>query len=149
MIARFGGHAYAAGLTIAEADLPRFTDTFEAVVREQLGGLPPEAHCDSDGVLAPGELNFDLAQALRQRVWGQGLPAPVFDDVFDIKASRLVGGKHRRLTLERAGERFEAILFQHADELPPRIRAAFRPDINEWQGNASLELTIEHWLPSN
>lgn len=149
VIARFGGHAYAAGLTIAEADLQRFTDIFEAVVHEQLGGLPPEAHCDSDGVLAPGELTFDLAQALRQRVWGQGLPAPVFDDVFDIKASRLVGGKHRRLTLERAGERFEAILFQHADELPPRIRAAFRPDINEWQGNASLELTIEHWLPSN
>jgi len=148
VIVRFGGHAFAAGLTIAEPDLPRFTSTFEAVVRELLGGAPPPAHCDSDGALRPGELTSALARALRERVWGQGLPAPVFDDIFDVRASRVVGGKHRRLTLERAGERFEAILFQHAGELPPRIQVAFRPDINEWQGNASLELTIEHWLPA-
>ncbi len=147
VIMRFGGHAFAAGLTIAEPDLPRFTTTFEAVVRELLGGLPTAAHCDSDGALGPGELTFDLAQSLRERVWGQGLPAPVFDDIFDVRARRVVGGKHLRLTLERAGERFEAILFQYAGDLPPRIRAAFRPDINEWQGNATLELTIEHWLP--
>jgi single-stranded-DNA-specific exonuclease len=149
VIARFGGHAFAAGLTIAEADLPRFATTFESVVRDLLGGLPPAAHCDSDGALGPGELTFDLARSLRERVWGQGLPAPVFDDVFDVTAMRIVGGKHSRLTLERAGERFEAILFQHAGKLPPRIRAAFRPDINEWQGKASLELTIEHWLPAD
>jgi single-stranded-DNA-specific exonuclease len=148
VIARFGGHAFAAGLTIAEADLPRFATAFESVVREILGGVPPAAHCDSDGALRPGDLTFDLARSLRERVWGQGLPAPVFDDIFDVKASRVVGGKHRRLTLERAGERFTAILFQHPGELPPRIHAAFRPDINEWQGNASLELTIEHWLPA-
>ena len=148
VIVRFGGHAFAAGLTIAEPDLPRFTSTFEAVVREILGGVPPAAHCDSDGALDPGELTFDLARSLRERVWGQGLPTPVFDDVFDVKASRVVGGKHRRLALERGGERFEAMLFQYAGELPPRIHAAFRPDINEWQGNASLELTIEHWLPA-
>ncbi|MEP7330228.1 MAG: single-stranded-DNA-specific exonuclease RecJ [Betaproteobacteria bacterium] len=148
VISRFGGHAFAAGLTITEADLPRFIDTFDDVVREQLGGIPPTAHCDSDGALDPGELTFELAQSLRQRVWGQGLPPPVFDDVFSVRASRLVGGKHRRLTLERGGECFEAILFQYAGELPPRIRAAFRPDINEWQGKASLELTIEHWLPA-
>ena len=148
VIVRFGGHAFAAGLSIAEADLPRFVASFEAVVREQLGGMPPPAHCDSDGALAPGELTFGLAQALRERVWGQGLPAPVFDDVFDVLASRVVGGKHRRLTLQRAGERFEAILFQHPGDLPARIRAAYRPGINEWQGQATLELTIEHWLPA-
>jgi len=147
VIARFGGHAFAAGLTIEEADLPRFVASFEDVVRQVLGGVPPPAHCDSDGALAPGELNFALADALRDRVWGQGLPAPVFDDEFEVLASRLVGGKHRKLTLQRAGERFEAMLFQHPEDLPARIRAAFQPGVNEWQGQATLQLTIEHWLP--
>ncbi len=147
VIARFGGHAFAAGLTIEEADQPRFVASFEDVVRDVLGGVPPPAHCDSDGALAPGELTFALADALRDRVWGQGLPAPVFDDEFEVLASRLVGGKHRKLTLQRAGERFEAMLFQHPEDLPGRIRAAFRPGVNEWQGQATLQLTIEHWLP--
>jgi len=148
VIARFGGHAFAAGLSIEEADLPRFMASFEDVVREVLGGVPPPAHCDSDGALAPGELTFALADALRERVWGQGLPAPVFDDEFEVLASRLVGGKHRKLTLQRADERFEAMLFQHPEDLPARIRAAFRPGVNEWQGQATLQLTIEHWLPA-
>jgi len=135
-------------LTLGEADLPRFAAAFEAVVREQLGGAPPPAQCDSDGILAPGELDFALAQTLRERVWGQGLAAPVFDDVFTVRASRLVGGKHQRLTLERAGERFEAMLFGHPEALPPRIHAAYRPEVNEWQGTSTLQLTLEHWLPA-
>jgi single-stranded-DNA-specific exonuclease len=52
------------------------------------------------------------------------------------------------LVLARGKERFEAILFNHADPLPARIRATFRPEVNEWQGNASLQLAIEHWLPA-
>jgi single-stranded-DNA-specific exonuclease len=85
---------------------------------------------------------------LRDQVWGQGMPAPTFDDIFDVRASRIVGGKHTRLTLEREGERFEAMLFGRSDPLPGRIHAAFRPEINEWQGTSALELTIEHWLPA-
>ena len=42
--------------------------------------------------------------------------------------------------LRRGGERFDAILFHHAEPLPARIRAAFRPEVNEWQGTASLQL---------
>jgi single-stranded-DNA-specific exonuclease len=49
--------------------------------------------------------------------------------------------------LALAGRRFEAMLFQHTDCLPPRIRAAYRPEINHYQGLDSLQLVIEHWLP--
>jgi single-stranded-DNA-specific exonuclease len=76
------------------------------------------------------------------------MPAPAFDDTFDVRETRVVGGKHTRLGLVRGKERFEAILFNYADPLPARIRAAFRPEVNEWQGNASLQLAIEHWLPA-
>lgn len=148
-ITRFGGHAFAAGLTLPEAALPAFRDAFEAAAREHLTPADLTAACETDGTLVPGELTFDLAQSLQERVWGQGLPAPVFDDVFAVRGSRIVGGRHTKMTLERGGERFEAILFGHADPLPGRIRAAYRPGVNEWQGSSSLELTIEHWLPAD
>lgn len=146
-ISRFGGHAFAAGLTIAEDALPRFVATFEEVAREQLTPAQLRRICDSDGVLAAGDLTLDLASTLYQCVWGQGMPPPTFDDVFDVEDTRVVGGKHTRMTLRRGEERFDAILFRSADPLPPRIRAAFHPAINEWQGGLSLELIVDYWLP--
>ena len=145
LIPKFGGHAYAAGLTLAESDLPRFAAMFEAIAREQLTPAQLARTLESDGALAPGELSFELAGALRGEVWGQGFPAPVFDDTFSVLDQRTVGGQHSKLVLSRGGERFDAILFHQTDALPPSIRAAFRPDINEWNGVASLQLVIEHW----
>jgi single-stranded-DNA-specific exonuclease len=148
VIARFGGHAYAAGLTIGEPALPAFSAAFEQVARDWL--TPAQLHRthESDGALPRGGLTLELAARLREQVWGQGMPAPAFDDTFDVRATRVVGGRHLRLGLERGAERFDAILFNCTEPLPARIRAAFRPEVNEWQGNASLQLTIEHWLPA-
>jgi len=99
MLVRFGGHAYAAGLTLAEADLPRFAAAFEAVAREQLSPSQLRRTLESDGTLGPGELDLDLAEVLRQEVWGQGFPAPVFDDTFAVAEQRIVGARHSRLAL--------------------------------------------------
>jgi single-stranded-DNA-specific exonuclease len=148
LISRFGGHAFAAGLTIGEDGLPAFAAAFEQVARDWL--TPAQLHRthETDGTLASGQLTLELAAQLREQVWGQGMPAPAFDDTFDVRETRIVGGKHTRLGLTRGNERFEAILFNYADPLPARIRAAFRPEVNEWQGNASLQLAIEHWVPA-
>jgi single-stranded-DNA-specific exonuclease len=100
---------------------------------------------ESDGTLRPGELSFDLAALLRGEVWGQGFPAPAFDDVFAVTDQRIVGGAHSKLTLARGIERFDAILFRHTDPLPPAIRAVYRPDVNEWNGTESLQLVVEFW----
>jgi len=150
MLVRFGGHAYAAGLTLAEADLPRFAAAFEAVAREQLSPAQLRRTLESDGTLAPGELCLELAEALRGEVWGQGLPAPVFDDRFAVVEQRIVGGKHLRLTLVRADDptaavRCPAILFNGVGPLPATLRAAYRLDVNEWNGRSSLQLVVEHW----
>ncbi|MEO8305290.1 MAG: single-stranded-DNA-specific exonuclease RecJ [Betaproteobacteria bacterium] len=148
LIAKFGGHAYAAGLTLAESDLPQFTAMFEAVAREQLSPAQLARVIDSDGALASGDLTFELATALRGEVWGQGFPAPVFDDVFAVVDQRIVGGAHSKLTLARGNERFDAILFRHKDPLPASILAAYRPEINEWNATASLQLVVEYWRPA-
>ena len=147
LIARFGGHAYAAGLSLREADLAAFAAAFEAVAREQLTPAELQRTLATDGGLGPDELGLDLAVALRDEVWGQGFPAPVFDDVFTVADQRIVGGKHSRLSLARGRERYAGILFNHTDPLPATIRAAYRPDANEWNGATGLQLVIEHFEP--
>ncbi|HSN47015.1 MAG TPA: single-stranded-DNA-specific exonuclease RecJ [Casimicrobiaceae bacterium] len=148
LIARFGGHAFAAGLSIAEADLPRFRTLFEEVAREALSPAQLCRVLETDGELAPDELDLDLARAMHDAVWGQGFDAPVFDGVFDVLDQRIVGVRHSKLTLRRGDATYTAMLFGHAEALPGRIRAAYRLDVNEWNGNQSLQLTLAHWLPA-
>jgi single-stranded-DNA-specific exonuclease len=149
IVTRYGGHAFAAGLTLREDALSEFRDAFETVAREQLSPEQLARTCESDGALTAGETTLDVARDLRNRVWGQGLPPPVFDDRFVVRGTRVVGGKHSKLSLARGAERFEAILFGHAGPLPERIHAAYRLEVNEWQGNTTLELALEHWLPDD
>ena len=144
-ITRFGGHAYAAGLSIVDTALPRFSEAFEAIARETLSEAQLRRSHESDGALAPGELTLEFCAALRERAWGQGFPAPAFDDIFDVLEQRGVGEGHAKLTLARGGERFPAIAFHTPAAVPPRIRALFRPEVNYWNGLSSLELVIDHW----
>jgi single-stranded-DNA-specific exonuclease len=152
VVTRFGGHAHAAGLSIAESGLEQFGAVFEAVAREQLSPAHLARVHETDGALAPAELTLELAQALAAGVWGQGFPWPTFDDVFEVADQRIVGGRHSRLVLRRRGAAVDAvhaaILFNHADALPPAIRAVYRPDPNEWNGTIALQLVIEHWEPA-
>ena len=67
----------------------------------------------------PESCGVELAHVLRDQVWGQGFPAPVFDDTFSVLAQRTVGGNHSKLALARGTERFDAILFRQVDRLPP------------------------------
>jgi single-stranded-DNA-specific exonuclease len=147
-IIRFGGHAFAAGLSIAPDALQHFAAAFEAVARERLGDVALRRSHESDGALARGELTFALGSLLRERVWGQGFPAPAFDDVFDVTEQRSVGEGHAKLTLTRDRERFAAIAFRTPSPLPARIHALFRPEVNHFQGLASLELVIDYWSPA-
>jgi len=153
VVARFGGHAYAAGLSIAEVDLAHFAATFEAVAREQLSPAELARVRESDGMLAPSELTLELAQRLAGQVWGQGFPSPSWDDVFEVAEQRIVGGRHSKLVLRRPGPGpeagYAAMLFNHADPLPGTIRAVYRPDPNEWNGTVALQLVVEHWEPAH
>jgi len=144
-IRRFGGHAYAAGLSLAPDALAAFSSAFEAVAREQLTPAHLARQLESDGSLEADKLSFELAQTLRDRVWGQGFPAPAFDDVFEVLGQRVIGDKHLRLSLDRGGRRFEAVVFGDVGPLPARVRAVFRPEVSEYLGLLGLELVVEHW----
>src|SRR5581483_5125968 len=122
-------------------------ELFEAVVQEL---LPPAARArtiETDGSLEAPFLDLALAQMLERQIWGQGFPQPLFCDEFEVAGQRVVGEKHTKLRLVRGGRALEAMRFNALDPLPPRIRAAYRVCVNEFNGTQALELVIEHWEP--
>jgi single-stranded-DNA-specific exonuclease len=148
LLRRFGGHAAAAGLTLLESDLALFESAFEAVARSL---LPPAAltrTLETDGALEAGYYGLVPARLLQETVWGQGFAAPLFADEFDVDRQRLLKDKHLKLTLKKGKTRLDAIRFNHAEGAPDRIRAVFRLDINEWQGEANVQLVVEHFEPA-
>jgi len=145
LLLRFGGHAAAAGLTLREADLPTFECVFEQVARALLSPAALNRTLETDGPLEAGYYGITSARLLQEAIWGQGFPAPLFADDFEVVQQRLLKEKHLKLTLKKGRARFDAIRFNHAEGAPDRIRAAFRLDINEWQGEANVQLVLEHF----
>lgn len=150
LIERFGGHAMAAGLTLQAANFEHFRTAFA----EEAGRwLSPEAlrgEVYSDGELSNGELDLDTAQALqRAGPWGQGFPEPVFDGVFTIEQSRIVGGHHLKMQLRVGDDRIDAIAFNHGENKPSYRQAhlLYRLDINEYRGIKRVQLIVTHFLP--
>lgn len=153
LIAKFGGHAMAAGLTLVAARYEAFVAAFDAEVRRALGDGELAKIVLSDGELTPDELTLECAELLRRAgPWGQGFPEPLFDGEFAVESRRIVGDRHLRLRLRHGDGRLalNAIAFNTVgDEVADcgRVRLVYRPDVNVWRGESELQLVVEHLLP--
>ncbi len=145
LIKKFGGHAAAAGLSIAEEDFADFVTAFEQVCSELLDENDLAHRIETDGALETAEINLEVARILDAQVWGQGFPAPQFSDDFVVQNQRVVGEKHLKLRLSMQGKLIEAILFRHNEMLPERIHAVYSLSINEYNGTQSVQLIVRHW----
>ncbi len=148
MIKRFGGHAAAAGLTLMETDLPVFEAAFEQIARALLTPAALTRTIETDGPLEAGYYGLAAARLLQEAIWGQGFPAPLFSDRFEVLQQRLLKDKHLKLTLKKGKARLEAIRFNHTENAPEHIHAAFRVDINTWQGESRVQLLLEDFEPA-
>jgi len=149
LIQKFGGHAMAAGLTIAHDDLAAFSAAFEQVGRQLLSAADLERLVETDGPLESAFYSLDFIHLLEQQVWGQGFPAPAFSDEFRLISQRVLKDRHLKLQLEKNGQRYDAIWFGHTDTLPDRILVAFRLDANEYNGVTRVQLMVEHIEPAD
>jgi len=145
LLLRFGGHAAAAGLTLREHDFSRFAATFEQVAQELLAPEDLARTIETDGSLETAYLNLDTAALLEAQIWGQGFPRPLFLDDFEVLTQRVVGEKHLKAKLRRAGRNVEAMRFNALDSLPSAVRAAYRLAVNEYSGAQNLQIVVEHW----
>lgn len=144
LIVKFGGHAMAAGLSIRAVDFARFQHTFEQVVQGLIDAETLQEILETDGGLEVHEMTMQTAELLTQQVWGQGFPQPVFYDRFQVLQQRILGEKHLKLRLQKHNQQFDAIYFQHAELLPEQIEIAYALQVNEFNGNRSLQLQVMH-----
>ncbi len=148
LLKRFGGHAAAAGVTLREADLADFEAAFEDVARELLSPADLDRRLETDGSLEGAYRTIPHARRLQAEVWGQAFPAPLFADTFEVLQQRILKERHLKLQLRRDGARLEAIRFNHSEAVPAKIHAAYRLDVNAWNGTETLQLMLEHWEPA-
>jgi single-stranded-DNA-specific exonuclease len=149
----FGGHAMAAGLSIAEEHFADFAAAFEGVAQDLLAPADLTRMIETDGALSPGECTLEAAHSLERQVWGQGFPQPLFEGIFDVVSQRVVGEKHRKLFLRpypadeqsRATDAYDAIQFFSAGPLPKRILAVYSLEVNEYNGSEGLQFVIHCW----
>ena len=147
LIERFGGHAMAAGLTLAEDRYPRFAQLASARLRD----LYPDADFSgailTDGALPSRSLNLAFAKTLREAgPWGAGFPEPVFSGEFHIEEQRLVGENHLKMRVRtgNGGGTIDAIAFNQGDALcRGLVQLAYRLDVNEYRGVESPQLVVE------
>lgn len=152
MILKFGGHAMAAGLTIPEPKLEAFSQAFDQAVRAELDEDALRGVLLSDGELMPQDLNLQTAEVLRAGgPWGQQFPEPMFDGRFRLLHQKLVGSKHLKMMLEpvAGGSVIDAIAFnvdvrRWPDASVQQVELAYRLDVNEFRGNRSAQLLVEH-----
>jgi single-stranded-DNA-specific exonuclease len=158
LIDKFGGHAMAAGMSLAANALERFREAFaeEIARRADLESLRGIIH--SDGELVGAELSVDTARVLRGAgPWGQGFPEPVFDGEFSILDARVVGSKHLKLSLRArsagpVSEPIDAIAFGYIGGVNEdaglrrgaHAHLAYRLDVNDYRGVERVQLNCQH-----
>lgn len=156
LILKFGGHAMAAGLSLEEARFEEFQQRFGELVTEWLDPALLQGEVVSDGPLAAAEMSMEVAQMLRDAgPWGQMFPEPLFDDRFRLLQQRLVGERHLKVMVEPVdgGPLLDGIAFNVDTSIWPdngvrEVQLAYKLDINEFRGNRSLQLIIDHLWPN-
>ena len=143
VLLRFGGHAMAAGCTIAEEHFDAFEQGLNDVAKEWLDAATLTRRIDTDGPLKPEYRRIDLVDTLHKEVWGQGFAPPTFSEEVEVMSQRLVGEKHLALKLKHQGQPVDAIWFGHTEPLPERVVLAFRLDADEWNGVRRVRFLIE------
>jgi single-stranded-DNA-specific exonuclease len=155
LINKFGGHAMAAGLSLHPDSFKVFHAEFLKEVSNQLDLSIDPATIYSDGALEQNLLTLDFATQIQNSgPWGQQFPEPLFDNVFELVAQRIVGQNHLKLTvaLPNTNEPIDAIAFNvDLKEWPNHraryVHAAYKLDLNIYQGRTKLQLIISALKP--
>ena len=153
LLARFGGHAMAAGATIAESSIEQFRQAFIAEVDRVLDGKRLQREWLTDGALNDDEMSLANAALVKYlQPWGQAFPFPTFDNDFEIRDVRIVGNGHSKLVLRRVGGKRDipAVAFNRVIESVGQQvwRVVYRLDVNRYRNTESLQLMVDYMEPA-
>jgi single-stranded-DNA-specific exonuclease len=153
-LVQFGGHRYAAGLTLKAEHYERFRERFESVVAEHL--RPEQRHpvLEIDGRLRLPEIDERFVRILnRMEPFGPENRRPVFcAEGVEVSSVMIMKEDHVRFTLEQDGARIEAVGFFMADRWREsesrQLDIAFQPAFNTWNQQTRINLRLKDFKPS-
>lgn len=157
LITRFGGHAMAAGLSLDKSRFEEFAAAFAAEADRLLNAEQLAAQIFSDGEVPPEDFSLETARALVEAgPWGQEFPEPQFDGRFRLLQQRRVGERHLKMVLCPLADNsqlLDAIAFNVEEQDWPapdctEIELVYRLDANEFRGQETLQLLVEHIVAS-
>lgn len=150
LMLNFGGHAYAAGLTIAPENLELFKKRFNEEVAKRI--LPDQLipKIKIDALIELGDINYSFFNILKQLApFGPLNMRPVFEarNIKDTGYSKIVGENHLKLSLkDKKGNRINGIAFNMSDKLSlleaGEVDLCFVIDENHWNSKTNLEITV-------
>jgi single-stranded-DNA-specific exonuclease len=144
---RFGGHKYAAGLTIDEGTLEEFAARFDEVAAGLLSeeDLVPEVRIDAE--LAPGDVSLAVVEQVSSlEPFGSGNPRPVFLlRGVKVLEKTVLKERHLRLRVDAGGARLEVMGFSMAGRIPEGeyLDLVFSLDVNSWNGRKTVRLRLK------
>ena len=153
LIAAFGGHSQAAGMTLAAGNYPIFARLFARATADWLDAQEDAVELFSDGELQASEFSYETACQLRTAApWGKDFPEPLFDGKFVVIESRVVAQKHRQLRLrpyDNGKLYLRAMLFnaeRHGmlDKKLERVHILYSLEADTFRRRQSVSLTIRH-----
>lgn len=154
LLEHFGGHKYAAGLSLKPENLEAFKTRFEAYARETFKNTTPVPEVEIDARITLGDINPKFYSVLKQFApFGPGNMAPVFltEKVMDTGYSRIVGKNHIKLSVVHphiSGFPLSGIAFQLGDAFPEihegtPFSICYHVEENEWNGKTTLQLNVK------
>jgi single-stranded-DNA-specific exonuclease len=155
LLEHHGGHAAAAGFTVRNELLPILIDRLRHITQEQLEELDLRPKIFAETEIPLSDLKPDLLKYLN---WlqpnGMGNPAPIFmSSGLKVTRQKAIGadGSHLKLSVTDGKITYDAIAFRQGHwiaQLPPRIDLMFTFELNEFNGQVSLQLNVKDIRPS-
>ncbi|MBK9424164.1 MAG: single-stranded-DNA-specific exonuclease RecJ [Bacteroidetes bacterium] len=154
LLDQFGGHMYAAGLTMKEENIEAFKDRFEEIVCATIEDRMLIREIEIDDVISLGDINASFFNILKQFApFGPGNMSPVFmsQEVYDRGDVRVVGNNHLKLSLiqkDQSRKVVDSIAFQlgkHFDRIcgNESFHVCYHIEENTFNGRTNLQLNVK------
>jgi single-stranded-DNA-specific exonuclease len=155
LLIRHGGHAQAAGFAVHNENIPILKERLLEIAGERFAGEPPTPTLKIDAEVRLYELTEDLFYELRRlEPTGAQNPAPLLASRrLKVTHKRTIGkdGAHLKLNLADHNCELEAVAFRMGhlvEQIGDYVDAAYRLDLNEWNGVRRLQMVIEDLRPA-
>lgn len=150
LLLNFGGHDFAAGLTIEEKNIAKFKNRFIEAVNKTVKEHDIRPKLPLDAKISFADLSFDFMESLYLlEPFGNGNLAPIFYcDVKQIWPPKIVGKSHLKLYFHQNDRMLEGVAFNMADRRPELLKKnlslhlAFTPHISNYLNKTSIQLQI-------